>query len=37
MRSKFALFQVRELLLVVLPVLAIVFGAIWLRDKSAAR
>jgi uncharacterized protein len=30
MRSKFARFQVRELLLVVLPVLAIVFGAIWL-------
>lgn len=30
MRSKFALFQTRELLLVVLPVLAVVFGAIWL-------
>jgi uncharacterized protein len=30
MRSKFARFQARELLLVVLPVLAIVFGAIWL-------
>ena len=30
MRSKFARFQVRELLLVVLPLLAIVFGAIWL-------
>ena len=30
MRSKFALFQTRELLLVVLPVLAVVFGAVWL-------
>jgi uncharacterized protein len=30
MRSKFARFQVRELLLVVLPMLAIVFGAVWL-------
>jgi TRAP-type uncharacterized transport system substrate-binding protein len=30
MRSKFARFQVRELLLVVLPILAVVFGAIWL-------
>jgi TRAP-type uncharacterized transport system substrate-binding protein len=30
MRSKFALFQTRELLLVVLPLAAIVFGAVWL-------
>jgi len=30
MRSKFARFQTRELLLVVLPVLAVVLGAVWL-------
>ena len=29
MRSKFARFQLRELLLVALPLAAIVFGAIW--------
>src|ERR1700704_4716245 len=33
MRSKFALFQTRELLLVVLPVLAVVLGAIWLATR----
>ena len=33
MRSKFALFQTRELLLVVLPVLAVVGGAIWFALK----
>jgi TRAP-type uncharacterized transport system substrate-binding protein len=30
MRSKFALFQTRELLLVLLPVVAVFFGAMWL-------
>ena len=30
MRSKFARFQTRELLLVVLPVLAVVLGAVWI-------